>query len=277
MTKKITVEKVNIGGDSPLVLIAGPCVIESEKITMETAQAIKKITEKLKIDFIFKSSYDKANRTAVDNYRGPGLEKGLKILAKVKKEFNIPVVSDIHAQDQIQPAAQVLDIIQIPAYLCQQTDLAVEAGKANKVVNLKKGQFLAPWDMKKICAKVESTGNKNIILTERGTVFGYNNLVADMRSIPLMQEIGYPVVVDITHIVRMPGPSSSEASGGQPQFIASLARASVGAGCDGLFLEVHPNPKEALCDAASMLHLDYLEDLLTDAIAINKIVKRRKL
>ncbi|MFH1238549.1 MAG: 3-deoxy-8-phosphooctulonate synthase [bacterium] len=276
MTKKITIGKFNVGGDSPLALIAGPCVIETEKITIQTAEAIKRIADKLKIPFVFKSSYDKANRTAVENYRGPGLEKGLKILAKVKKELNIPVISDVHTQDQIKPAAEVLDIIQIPAYLCQQTDLAVEAGKTGKAVNLKKGQFLAPWDMKKICAKVESTGNKNIILTERGTVFGYNNLVADMRSIPLMQEIGYPVMVDVTHIVRIPGPGSKETSGGQPQFITSLARAAVGAGCDGLFLEVHPNPGEALCDASSMLHLDYLEDLLSDAIAINKIVKGRK-
>ncbi len=266
---------MSIGGDSPLALIAGPCVIENEKITMNTAIAIKKITEKLKIPFIFKSSYDKANRTAVDNYRGPGLQKGLKILAKIKKELNIPVISDIHTQDQIKLAAEILDVLQVPAYLCQQTDLTVAAGKTGKVVNLKKGQFLAPWDMKKICAKVESTGNKNIILTERGTVFGYNNLIVDIRSIPLMQEIGYPVIVDVTHIVRIPGPGSDEYKGGQPQFIGHLAKASAASGCDGLFLEVHPNPKEALCDAASMLRLDYLEDLLTEVLAINKIVRQK--
>ncbi|MFH1784202.1 MAG: 3-deoxy-8-phosphooctulonate synthase [bacterium] len=275
MTKKIKIQNIFVGGDENLALIAGPCVIESEKITLEAASAIKKIAEKLKIPFIFKSSFDKANRTRVENYRGPGLEKGLAILAKVKKEIGVPVVSDIHTPDQIALAAEVLDVIQIPAYLSQQTDLAVGAGKTGKVVNLKKGQFLAPWDMKKICAKVESTGNKSILLTERGTVFGYNNLVADMRSIPLMREIGYPVFVDVTHIVRMPGPGSSEAQGGQPHFIETLAMACVGAGCDGLFLEVHPNPKEALCDAASMLSMDKLEDLLEQAIAINKIVKGR--
>ena len=275
MIKKVNVGNISIGENSPLVLISGPCVIETEKLTLDTARAIKKIAEKLKVPFIFKASYDKANRTAVDNYRGPGMKKGLEILAKVKKELSIPVLSDIHSHDQIAPAAEVLDVIQIPAYLCQQTDLAVGAGKTGKAVNLKKGQFLAPWDMKKICAKVESTNNKNIILTERGTIFGYNNLVEDIRSIPLMQEIGYPVVVDVTHIVRIPGPSSVESKGGQTQFIAHLANASVAAGCDGLFLEVHPNPKEALCDAASMLHLDYLEELLIQAIAINKIVKGR--
>jgi 2-dehydro-3-deoxyphosphooctonate aldolase (KDO 8-P synthase) len=274
MKTVIVNNSIKIGNKEPLVLIAGPCVIETEEITLKTAEKIKQITTKLNIPFIFKSSYDKGNRSSVEYYRGPGLEKGLKILAKVKKELDVPVISDVHCRTEIAQAKEVLDIIQIPAYLCQQTDLVVEVAKTSKVVNIKKGQFLAPWDMKKIVGKALSTGNDNILLTERGTVFGYNNLVCDMRSIPIMQEIGYPVFVDVTHIVRLPGPASKDSCGGQPQFISMLSRAATAAGCDGLFLEVHPQPQEALCDAASMLKLDKLEDLLKVVKEISEIVRK---
>jgi len=264
--------KIRIGEGCPLVLISGPCVIESERLTIHTAEQIKKIADKLKIPYIFKSSYDKGNRSSVKYYRGPGIDKGLKILLKIKRELGLPVLSDIQCKTEVEKVKEVLDIIQIPAYLCQQTDLVVEAAKTGKPLNIKKGQFLAPWDMKKICDKVLSTGNKKIILTERGTVMGYNNLVCDIRSIPIMQELGYPVVVDVTHIVRMPGPPSKDSSGGQPQFIPVLAKAAVAAGCDVLFLEVHPEPCKALCDAASMLKLEFLEELLTQIIEIRKII-----
>ncbi|MFQ3675183.1 MAG: 3-deoxy-8-phosphooctulonate synthase [Endomicrobiia bacterium] len=272
--KTVVVKNIEIGNKKPLVIIAGPCVIESEEITLKTAEKIKQITEKLRIPFIFKSSYDKGNRSSVDYYRGPGIDKGLKILSKVKKELEVPVVSDVHCRNEIIQAKEVLDIIQIPAYLCQQTDLVVEVAKTQKVVNIKKGQFLAPWDMKKIVGKALTTGNDKILLTERGTVFGYNNLVCDMRSISVMQEIGYPVFVDVTHIVRIPGPASKDVSGGQPQFISTISCAAVGAGCDGLFLEVHPKPQEALCDAASMLNLDKLEELLKVVKEISEVVRK---
>lgn len=271
--KTITVGEIKIGGKNPLVLIAGPCVIETEEITLKTAERIKEITSRLKIPFIFKSSYDKGNRSSVEHYRGPGVDKGLKILSKVKKEVDVPVISDIHCKTEIAQAAEVLDIIQIPAYLCQQTDLVVETARTGKTLNIKKGQFLAPWDIRKIIAKAESVGNKQIILTERGTSFGYNNLVCDIRSIPIMQSTCYPVFVDVTHIIRLPGPPSKDASGGQPEFISTLSFAVVAAGCDGLFLEVHPDPKNALCDAASMLHLDKLEELLVIVKKISDIVR----
>ncbi|OGS20879.1 MAG: 3-deoxy-8-phosphooctulonate synthase [Elusimicrobia bacterium RIFOXYA2_FULL_39_19] len=273
--KVIELGKIKIGGNNPLVLIAGPCVIEGEKLTITVAEKVKKITDKLKIPYIFKSSYDKSNRGAVDFYRGPGLKKGLAILAKIKKELHIPVVSDVHCRNEIPYAAEVLDILQIPAYLSPQTDMVVEAAKTKRIINIKKGQFLAPWDMKKICEKAKSTGNEKIFLTERGAIFGYNNLVCDMRSYSIMQELGYPVFADVTHMVRMPGPPSKDAKGGQSQFIYPLTLASVGAGCDGLFLEVHPEPAKALCDAVSMLALDKLERLLIKAKAINEIVRRK--
>ncbi len=271
--KTVLMDKIKIGNKNPLVLIAGPCVIESEEITLKTAEKIKYITTKLDIPFIFKSSYDKGNRSSVEYYRGPGIDKGLKILSKVKKELSVAVISDVHCRNEVAQAKEVLDIIQVPAYLCQQTDLVLEVAKTGKVINIKKGQFLAPWDMKKIVGKILTTGNDKIILTERGTVFGYNNLVCDMRSIPIMKEVGYPVFVDVTHIVRMPGPASKDSSGGQPQFISTISRAAAAAGCDGLFLEVHPKPEEALCDAASMLKLDNLEELLKVAKEISEIVR----
>ncbi len=274
--KTIKIGSVKIGAGAPLVLVSGPCVIESEEITLTTAHAIKEIAERVGVGFIFKSSYDKGNRSSVDYYRGPGIKEGLRILSKVKKELGVPIISDIHCRNEIPAASEVLDILQIPAYLCQQTDLVVEAAKTGLPLNIKKGQFIAPYDMKKIAAKALSTGNNKIILTERGTVFGYNNLVCDFRSIPIMQtatEDGCPVLADVTHMVRMPGPPSKDASGGQPQFIPTLSYAASAAGVDGLFLEVHPRPREALCDAASMLALENLEEILKKCLEISRIVR----
>jgi 2-dehydro-3-deoxyphosphooctonate aldolase (KDO 8-P synthase) len=272
----IKLGKINIGNEYPLVLIAGPCVIESEQVVLNCAEKIKKIADKIGVPFIFKSSFDKANRSAVDYYRGPGMKKGLQILAKVKKEFGLNVVTDVHCSEQIKPVSEIVDIIQIPAYLCQQTDLVVNAAKTMKPLNIKKGQFIAPWDMDKIAKKAKSTGNDQIMITERGTVFGYNNLVCDMRSIPVIRGLGYPVFVDVTHIVRMPGPPSADVSGksGQPEFIPVLANAAVAAGCDGLFLEIHPEPENALCDAASMLHLNNFEPVLRQVYEISKIIRK---
>jgi len=272
--KTLIIGDVKVGHGAPLVLVSGPCVIESEEITLYTARAIKEIARRLGVGFIFKSSYDKGNRSSVDYYRGPGLEKGLKILEKVKKEVGVPVISDIHCRTEIPAASRVLDILQIPAYLCQQTDLVVEAAGTGLPLNIKKGQFIAPYDMKKIVSKAASVGNDKIILTERGTVFGYNNLVCDFRSIPIMrEETGCPVLADVTHMIRMPGPSSKDASGGQPQFIPTLSYAASAAGVDGLFLEVHPKPREALCDAASMLALEKLEEVVRKSLAVSKVVR----
>lgn len=272
--KIIEINNIKIGKGQPLVLIAGPCVIESEKVVLEVAEKVKKITEKFKIGYIFKSSYDKSNRSSVDNYRGPGLKEGLRILNKVKKEIGVPVLSDVHCKTEVPYAAEVLDVIQIPAFLCMQTDIVVEAAKTQKVLNLKKGQFMAPWDMKKVVSKALSVGNDKILLTERGTVFGYNNMIFDIRSIPVMQQIGFPVIVDVTHIVRIPGPTSKEPSGGQPEYIATYSYAAIAAGANGLFIETHPQPQEALCDAASMLKLDLLESILEKCLEIYSIVNR---
>lgn len=254
-------------------LISGPCVIESLDLCIETALEIKKITTSLKIPFIFKSSYDKGNRTAVENYRGPGLSKGLKILEKVKEKTGVLILTDVHCREEVDAVSKVADIIQIPAYLCQQTDLTIKAAKTKKIINIKKGQFLSPWDVKKIVNKVKTTGNNKIIITERGSVFGYNNLVADMRSFCIMKEFGYPVVFDVTHAIRIPGFTSADSRGGQPQFIEPLALSGVAAGCDGLFIETHPNPSKALCDASSMLALSNLKKLLIKAKEINKITR----
>ncbi|MEN3013733.1 MAG: 3-deoxy-8-phosphooctulonate synthase [Endomicrobiia bacterium] len=270
--KTVEIGNIKVGKNCPLLLIAGPCVIETEKMTLKIAEEIKKITEKFKISYIFKASYDKSNRSSVDSYRGPGLKEGLRILEKVKKEIEVPVLSDVHCKTEIPYVKEVLDVIQIPAFLCMQTDIVVEAAKTQKVINLKKGQFLAPWDMKKVVSKVLSTDNDRILLTERGSIFGYNNMIFDLRSIPIMQQIGYPVIVDVTHIVRIPGPTSKEASGGQPQFISTYCYASIAAGANGLFIETHPCPQEALCDASSMLKLEYLEGILEKCIEIYKII-----
>jgi 2-dehydro-3-deoxyphosphooctonate aldolase (KDO 8-P synthase) len=273
MTKVIEVGNVKIGGNNPIVLIAGPCVIESEEITLKTAENIKKITEKLKIPFIFKSSYAKDNRSSVEYYYGPGVEKGIKILEKVKKEFYVPVLSDVHYPDEVPIAAEVLDVIQIPAFLCMQTRLTLEIAKTGKVVNVKKGQFLAPQDIKNVVKKIESTGNTKILLTERGTFFGYHNLIVDMRSLKIMRDTGYPVIFDVTHTVRVYGIPSKDPRGGNPEFIFPLARAGVSIGIDGIFIETHPEPQNALSDASSMLPLNQLESLLVQIKRIDEMVK----
>ena len=273
MTREITIGSIRIGGTNPLVLIAGPCVIESESATLETAERLKKITADLGIPFIFKSSYDKANRSSVRSYRGPGLVEGLKVLARVKRELDLPLLSDIHRFEEIAPAAEVLDVIQIPAFLSRQTDLLVAVAKTGKVVNIKKGQFLAPWDIKNAIEKAESTGNRNILITERGVSFGYNNLIVDFRSLPMMRGLGYPVVFDATHSVQLPG-GAGTASSGDRQYVTPLTRAAVAVGVDALFMEVHACPDKALCDGPNMMSLDELPDLLRQAQEINRIVKR---
>ncbi|MCS7230574.1 MAG: 3-deoxy-8-phosphooctulonate synthase [Elusimicrobiota bacterium] len=274
--KTIEVGNIKIGKGQPLLLIAGPCVIETEKITLTIAEEIKKITDKLNVSFIFKASYDKSNRSSVENYRGPGLKEGLRILSKVKQELGVPILSDVHCKTEVEYVKEVLDVIQIPAYLCMQTDIVVEAAKTKKVLNLKKGQFLAPWDMKKVVSKALSVNNDRILLTERGTIFGYNNMIFDLRSIPIMQEIGFPVIVDVTHIVRIPGPTSKDASGGQPQYISTYCYASLAAGANGLFIETHLCPEEALCDASSMLKLEYLEGILEKCVEIYNLINNKK-
>lgn len=259
--RQIAVKNIKIGDENPLVLIAGPCVIESEKLTLDTAKNIKDITASLGIPFIFKSSFDKANRLSADSYRGPGIKKGLEVLKKVKQQLNIPILSDIHCKADIPEAARVLDIIQIPAFLCRQTDIVVSAARSGKVINIKKGQFLAPWDILPIIKKIESADNKSILLTERGACFGYNNLVSDFRSLKIMREFGYPVIYDATHSVQLPG-AKGGASGGERKFVAGLSRAAAAFGCDGLFLEVHPEPDKAPCDGPNMISLKELENLL---------------
>ena len=259
--RQISVNNIRIGDKNPLVLIAGPCVIESEAMCLDAAERIRDIAGELGIPFIFKSSFDKANRLSLDSYRGPGLKKGLEILNKVKQKINVPVLSDVHCQKEIEPAAEVLDVIQIPAFLCRQTDIVVAAAKTNRVINLKKGQFMAPGDVLPIIKKVESTGNRNIVITERGACFGYNNLVSDLRSLGVMRGFGYPVIYDATHSVQLPG-GKGYASGGQREFVSGLTRAAVAFGCDGLFLEVHPNPDKALCDGPNMVSLKELKQVL---------------
>ena len=268
----IKLNDISIGGGAPLVLIAGPCVIENRKLIFETALAIKKITNELNIPFIFKSSYKKANRTSLGSFTGIGDKEALQILSEVRSELKIPVLTDVHTVEEIKLAASSVDVLQIPAFLCRQTDLLIAAGESGKVINIKKGQFLAPEDMKHAAQKVASTGNDKIMLTERGTTFGYHNLVVDMRSLVVMRELGYPVVMDATHSVQLP--SKENTSGGEPKFIKPLARAAAAAGIDALFLEVHPNPKEALSDAASQLPLTELKNLLVEVLAIDKIIER---
>jgi 2-dehydro-3-deoxyphosphooctonate aldolase (KDO 8-P synthase) len=266
----VKVSNIKIGGNNPLALIAGPCVIESERLCLDTGKKIQDICAKLGIPYIFKSSFDKANRLSVDSYRGPGIEKGLEILHNVKQKLKVPVLSDIHCQNDIIRAAEVLDVIQIPALLSRQTDILVAAARTGKVINIKKGQFLAPWDILPIIKKVESAGNKAIVITERGVSFGYNNLVSDFRSLGIMREYGYPVIYDATHSVQLPGGKSSS-SGGQRQFVQALSRAAVAFGCDGLFLEVHPDPDKALCDGPNMINLKTLKDLLEQVKRIEKV------
>lgn len=254
--------------DGSLGLIAGPCVIESEEHALFLAREIRNIAGG---DYVFKASFDKANRSSVDSYRGPGLKEGLRILGEVRKQIGVPVLTDIHEVAQVEPVAEVVDILQIPAFLCRQTDLLVAAGRTGKTVNIKKGQFVSPVDFRHAAEKVASTGNRNIILTERGSCFGYNNLVVDMRGLAIMREFGYPVVFDATHSVQLPGAAGS-ASGGQPQFIETLARAAVGAGVDGVFVEVHEEPSRAKSDGANALRLDRLADFLRRLRAIQDVV-----
>ncbi|HEX9912997.1 MAG TPA: 3-deoxy-8-phosphooctulonate synthase [candidate division Zixibacteria bacterium] len=269
MKKIVKIKDIPIGQGSPLVLIAGPCVIESESLVLETAEKIKKIAQELKIPFIFKSSYSKANRLSIDSYSGPGLQKGLKILEKVKKEFDIPVLTDIHTPDEAVPVSKVADVLQIPAFLCRQTDLILAAAKTGKTLNIKKGQFMAPEDMDLIAKKALSVGNDQVLLTERGTSFGYHNLVVDFRSLVIMRGLGYPVVFDATHSLQLPG-AGKTFSGGEPQFIFPLARGAVACGCDALFIETHPRMEEALCDKSNMLPLEKLEKLLAQIKIIDE-------
>ncbi len=271
MRNIVNVGEIAIGEGNPLVLIAGPCVIESFDATLETAVYLKELTEKLQIPFIFKTSYDKANRTSVNAYRGPGLSKGLEVISAIKDKCDLPVISDVHRFDEITPAAEVLDILQIPAFLCRQTDFVVAVSASGKPVNIKKGQFLAPWDVEHVIDKVVSTGNRQILLTERGTTFGYNNLVVDFRSLTIMQGLGWPVVFDATHSVQLPG-GAGKASGGQREFVPTMARAAVAAGVDGIFLEVHKDPECALCDGPNSLPLTSLGALLNELKAIHSAI-----
>jgi len=272
--KKIKLGKLQIGGNSPFVLIAGPCVIENRKVVLNIALSLKKLTQRLGIPFVFKASYDKANRTSVRSFRGLGMKKGLEILKEVREVLKVPVLSDVHTACEVEEASKVLDVLQIPAFLSRQTDLLIAAGRTKKIVNIKKGQFLAPWDMKAAVKKVESTGNKRILLTERGTSFGYNTLVSDFRSVAIMRNIGCPVVFDASHSVQQPG-GLGNVSGGQSEFIPLLARCGIASGCDALFMEVHSNPKKALSDGPNMLPINKLEPLLKELKAIDKIVKQK--
>lgn len=267
----VEISNVRIGGGNPLVLIAGPCVIEGEEITLKTAEEIRKITSELGIPFIFKSSYKKANRTSLDSFTGLKEEEAIGILKKVKDTLGVPILTDIHTEGEAVMASSVADVLQIPAFLCRQTDLLVAAGKTGRAVNIKKGQFLAPEDMKHAAEKVLSTGNKKVLLTERGTSFGYHNLVVDMRSLVIMRELGYPVVMDATHAVQIP--SQGGISGGQPKFIPAIARAAVAVGIDALFMEVHPDPPHALSDAASQFPLQGLRSFLIEIKKLDEAVK----
>jgi 2-dehydro-3-deoxyphosphooctonate aldolase (KDO 8-P synthase) len=273
MVRSFNIGQVKIGGKTPFVLIAGPCVIESRAAALRVAVALKKIAERVNVPFIFKASYDKANRTSVTSFRGPGLRRGLEVLQEIKERVGVPVLSDVHSVEEVDPAAAVLDVLQIPAFLCRQTDLLVAAGKTKKAVNIKKGQFLAPADMAQAVKKVEHAGNKKILLTERGSTFGYNNLVTDFRSLAIMRETGYPVVFDATHSVQQPG-GLGTVSGGKSEYIPLLSRCAVAAGCDAVFMEVHPTPPKALSDGPNMLPLNKLEGLLVDLKAIDKIAKQ---
>jgi 2-dehydro-3-deoxyphosphooctonate aldolase (KDO 8-P synthase) len=264
-------DEISMGTGSKLVLFAGPCVIEDHDATLSIARFLKDMTCELGIPFVFKASYDKANRTSLQSYRGPGMLEGLQILSSIKNELSIPILSDVHSQAEVESAAQVLDIIQIPAFLCRQTDLILEAARTGKPVNIKKGQFLSPWDMSRVAEKITSTGNRQIILTERGSMFGYSNLVVDFRSIKIMQDMGFPVVFDATHSVQLPG-AAGNSSGGQREFAPLLAKAAVAAGADGIFIEVHPDPDHAKCDGPNSLPLTRLYDLVSRLKAIRGLL-----
>ena len=268
----VTIGSITIGTGHPLALIGGPCAIESEPFMLDVASRLCDIAAKAGVPFIFKSSYDKANRTSIRSYRGPGLQEGLEILQKIKDIVGVPVLSDVHEVEEVELAAQVLDVLQIPAFLCRQTDLVVAAARTGKPVNVKKGQFLAPWDTQNIVEKVRSIGNEQVLLTERGASFGYNNLVADMRSLVVMRSFGVPVVFDATHSVQLPG-GAGTASAGQREFVPYLARAAVATGCDALFMEIHPDPDQAPSDGPNMLRLEDLPALLAQVMQIDRIVR----
>jgi 2-dehydro-3-deoxyphosphooctonate aldolase (KDO 8-P synthase) len=270
--RPVTIGSITIGAGHPLALIGGPCAIESEGFMLNLAARLRDITAKAGMPFIFKSSYDKANRTSIRSYRGPGLQAGLEALQKVKESVGVPVLSDVHAVEEVEPASEVLDVLQIPAFLCRQTDLVVAAAQTGKPVNVKKGQFLAPWDAQNIVEKIRSTGNEAVLLTERGVSFGYNNLVADMRSLVVLRAFGVPVVFDATHSVQLPG-GAGTASSGQREFVPYLARAAVATGCDALFMEIHPDPDHAPSDGPNMLRLDDLPALLAQVTQIDRIVR----
>ncbi|MBR1776174.1 3-deoxy-8-phosphooctulonate synthase [bacterium] len=267
----IKLKNFEIGADK-LTILAGPCAVESLDIMRETADGLKQVCDELDVNYVFKCSFDKANRSSITSYRGLGMEKGLEYLNKIKEEFKVPIVTDIHLPEQAEIVAEVADILQIPAFLCRQTDLLVAAAKTGKIVNIKKGQFLAPQQMKSLVKKVEDSGNRNIMLTDRGVTFGYNNLVSDFRAIPIMKELGYPVVFDATHSVQMPG-SNGDSTGGDRRFVPTLARCAVAAGADVLFFEVHPNPEKALCDGPNMLYLKDAKQVFEKCKAIFEIVK----
>ena len=270
--RKVQIGDIALGGGRPFAFIAGPCVIESRDCALRHAAKLKELTSRLRVPFIYKSSYDKANRTSLTSFRGPGLEEGLRILAEVRREIGVPVLTDVHERQEVGAAAEVVDILQIPAFLCRQTDFVLAVADSGKPVNIKKGQFLAPWDAEQVMHKVLSTGNTQITITERGYTFGYNNLVSDFRALSLMARWGYPVVYDATHSVQLPG-GLGNASGGQREFIQPLARAAVAVGIDGLFMEVHEAPSEAKSDSATVFPLSELETLLDDLLALDKVVK----
>jgi len=269
----IEIGKVKVGGGLPFVLIAGPCVVENEKMIYETAELVKKVTDKLAIPFIFKSSYKKANRTSLNSFKGIGDSEAIKILSRTREQFIVPILTDVHSAEEVSTAIECADVLQIPAFLCRQTELLIAAGETGKAVNVKKGQFLAPQDMKHAIEKIISTGNKKIMLTERGSTFGYNNLVVDMRSLIIMKEFGYPVVMDATHSVQLPG--SGGKTSGEAKFIKPLAKAAAAVGIDALFLEVHPDPSKALSDVESQLPLNQLEELLVEIKEIDNLTKNK--
>jgi 2-dehydro-3-deoxyphosphooctonate aldolase (KDO 8-P synthase) len=273
MSYRVRIGKLTLGEGQPLFLIAGPCVLESERHAFQMARRLRAAALDLRVPYIFKASFDKANRTSADSYRGPGLERGLEILARIKTHFRVPVLTDVHDASQVEAVAKVCDVLQIPAFLSRQTDLLVEAGRSGAVVNLKKGQFLSPWEVRHAVEKIARTGNRRILITERGTTFGYNNLVVDMRSISIMKEWGYPVILDVTHALQLPG-GAGKRSGGQPQFIETLARAGVAAGVDGIFLEVHDHPSRALSDGANALDLRSFKPLAAKLRDLGRFVRR---
>jgi 2-dehydro-3-deoxyphosphooctonate aldolase (KDO 8-P synthase) len=272
-TREIAVGSLRLGGGNPLFLIAGPCVIESETHAQKMAEQVARTAAAAGMPFIFKASYDKANRSSGKGFRGPGLKEGLRILGKIKSELKVPILSDIHDASQAAPAAEVCDVLQIPAFLSRQTDLLVAAAKTGRVVNVKKGQFLSPWDMSTVLEKIANAGNTNIVVTERGASFGYQNLVVDVRAFPILRKLGYPVVFDVTHSVQLPG-GQGHASGGQPEFIEPLARAGVAVGVDGIFLETHDNPSAALSDGANALPLPQLAGLLARLKELSSLVRK---